>query len=121
MSAKILYIEDNPYHVFLIRRIIEKLGYTLIDASNGVRGMDLARQETPELILFEVNLPDGDGVELVSRLKQDTQTRDIPIIALTANVEYGVKEKIMDAGCLAYLVKPISRAMLSKQIKTYLT
>lgn len=105
----ILYIEDNPHNMRLVRKMLKSGGYTMIEAMDGMSGLEIAKQEEPDLILMDINLPDIDGMEATSRLKADSQTAHIPIIALTANAMHGDRERFLEAGCDGYLAKPISK------------
>jgi len=120
MSARILYIEDNRQNMRLVRKMLASQGYEVLEASEGMIGIEVAIAELPDLILVDINLPDIDGMEVTERLKADDGTRNIPIIALTANAMYGDKEKFLDAGCDGYLAKPISRSELVKTVKEFL-
>ncbi|MFW5748323.1 MAG: response regulator [Chloroflexota bacterium] len=116
---KILYIEDNPQNMRLVRKILKHAGYTVLEAENGTDGMQVAYDQHPDLILMDVNLPDIDGLEITARLKSDDTTAAIPIIALTANAMVGDREKALEAGCNGYLPKPISRQDLLETVASF--
>ncbi len=120
MGAKILYIEDNEANRMLVRRILFVEDYDVVEAADGPTGIDLAREHLPDLILMDMNLPDVDGYELTRRIRNIPELQHIPIIAMTANVMHGDREKTLEAGCDGYIPKPIDVDALPEQIKTYL-
>ncbi|MDX1430490.1 MAG: response regulator, partial [Rhodothermales bacterium] len=97
--AKILLVEDNDMNRDMLSRRLMKRGYEIVCAIDGRQGMDLARAESPNLILMDMSLPVVDGWEAASQLKSASDTRDIPIIALTAHAMAGDREKAVQAGC----------------------
>lgn len=120
MSGRILYIEDNFDNRILIKRVLEAEGYTVIEAEDGTAGIDAAKSATPDLILMDINLPDLDGYECTARLRKMEGFAKIPILALTANVLEGDKQKAITAGCDGYIPKPIDVDDLPKQIASHL-
>lgn len=105
--AKILYVEDNEDNVYMLSRRLRRNGHEVIVAADGEQGLAMARAEAPALILMDLRLPAMDGWEATRRLKATPETRDIPIIALSAHVMVGDKEKALAAGCDDYETKPI--------------
>ncbi len=105
--AKILYVEDNEDNVYMLSRRLRRNGHEVIVAADGEQGLAMARAEAPALILMDLRLPVMDGWEATRRLKATPETRDIPIIALSAHVMAGDKEKALAAGCDDYETKPI--------------
>ncbi len=105
--AKILYVEDNEDNVYMLTRRLRRNGHEVIVAADGEQGLAMARAEAPALILMDLRLPVMDGWEATRRLKATPETRDIPIIALSAHVMAGDKEKALAAGCDDYETKPI--------------
>jgi two-component system cell cycle response regulator DivK len=120
MSKRILYIEDNPDNRLLIRRVLQVEGYEVIEAVDGQSGMQQAADGKPDLILMDINLPEIDGYEVTARLKQLPGLSRIPIIAVTANVMKGDREKTLAAGCDGYIQKPIDIDLLPGQIERFL-
>lgn len=120
MSATILYIEDNCDNRLLVRRVLEAEGYTVIEAEDGLAGMDFVQSETPDLVLMDINLPELDGYEVTKRLKQSPSMAEVPVIAMTANVMRGDREKTIAAGCDGYIPKPIDIDSLPNQIAKFL-
>ena len=120
MTARILCVEDNPQNMRLVRKILQHQGFEVIEAVDGLTGVDLAHKEKPDLILMDINLPDIDGLEATSRIKANPDLQAIPVVALTANAMYGDEERALSAGCDGYISKPVSRAKLVEQVKQYL-
>lgn len=117
---RILYIEDNPDNRMLVKRVLEAEGYSLIEAANAHDGMLQALTQPPDLILMDINLPEVDGYTTTSRLKATPGLEKVKIIALTANVMKGDREKTLAAGCDGYIQKPIDVDQLPRQIARYL-
>ncbi len=120
MSKKILYIEDNPQNMRLVRKMLMVGGYDMVEATDGVSGVDLALKNDPDLILMDINLPDIDGMEATRRLKAMPDTAHIPVIALTANAMHGDRERYEKAGCDGYLAKPVTRHELLNTIARFI-
>jgi two-component system, cell cycle response regulator DivK len=120
MSARILCVEDNPQNMRLVRKILKHQGFEVIEAVDGLTGVDLAHKEKPDLILMDINLPDIDGLEATSRIKANPDLQAIPVVALTANAMYGDEERVLAAGCDGYISKPVSRAKLIGTVKKFL-
>lgn len=120
MQAKILYIEDNPQNMRLVRKMLSVSGYQMLEAPDGKSGLSLAESEHPDLILMDINLPDIDGIEATKYLKTCDELSKIPVIALTANVMHGDKERFTAAGCDGYLGKPVTRTELLNVINHFL-
>jgi len=119
-GERILYIEDNAENRTLVRRVLMSEGYTLIEAADGAAGLRAAEAQRPNLILVDINLPDIDGYEVTSRIKTTPRLSHIPIIAMTANVMQGDREKSLAAGCDGYIQKPIDVDLLPEQIVKFL-
>lgn len=107
ISPLILHVEDNHENRLLIRRLLQVGGYRLTEAGNAKQAQAALVQEKPDLILMDINMPDMDGYSLTNQLKAIPEYRDIPIIAVTANVMKGDREKTLKAGCDGYIEKPI--------------
>ena len=105
--AKILIVEDNPANMKLAVFLLQSAGHTVLSATDAEAGLTLARDELPDLILMDIQLPGIDGLEAIVLLKQDEATRAIPVIALTALAMKGDEERIRAAGCDGYIAKPI--------------
>ena len=105
--STILLVEDNAANMKLARFVLEQAGYTVISATDAEVGVTLAREHHPDLILMDIQLPGMDGLAATELLKQDEATRAIPVIALTALAMKGDEARIRDAGCDAYIAKPM--------------
>jgi two-component system cell cycle response regulator DivK len=119
-KPRILYIEDNAGNRTLIRRILEPEGYIVVEAPDGKTGLELAIAQPPNLILMDINLPEVDGYTMTSRIKATPGLENIKIVAVTANVMKGDREKTLAAGCDGYLQKPIDVDLLPEQIARFL-
>jgi two-component system cell cycle response regulator DivK len=120
MKPKILVIEDNEQNLYLISFILEKNGYQAIPARDGREGIDLARQVKPALIILDIQLPVMDGYEVARQLSGNTETQDIPIVAVTSHAMVGDREKTIAAGCTGYIEKPIDPGTFIGEIEQYL-
>ena len=105
--AKVLIVEDNPANMTLAVFLLESAGHTVLSATDAEAGLTLARDEQPDLILMDIQLPGMDGLEATALLKRDDATRAIPVIALTALAMKGDEERIRAAGCDGYIAKPL--------------
>ena len=106
--TKVLYVEDNDNNVFMLKMRLELLGdFEVLTAEDGEKGCAMALIERPDIILMDLEMPVVDGWEATRRLKGDPQTRDIPIIALSAHALAGEREKAIAAGCEEFDTKPI--------------
>lgn len=121
MPRQILYIEDNSDNRTLVRRVLQSEGYIIREAPDGASGIKMAAEQLPDLVLMDINLPEIDGYEVTARLKQLPGMQAVPVIAVTANVMKGDREKTIAAGCDGYIQKPIDIDTLSSQIEHFLT
>lgn len=119
-NVLILYVEDNPENRLLIRRILTVEGYTVVEAENAATALNFIEEQTPDLILMDINMPDMDGYTLTAKMKTYPKLFDVPIIALTANVMKGDRERTLAAGCDGYIQKPVDVDTLPEQISQYL-
>jgi two-component system cell cycle response regulator DivK len=120
MNTRILYIEDNPQNMRLVRKMLSVGGYEMIEALDGLTGLEQAEKERPDLIFVDINLPDIDGMEVTARLKAHDELQHIPVVALTANAMFGDKERFLAAGCDGYLAKPVSKKELLGVVEQFL-
>ncbi len=120
MAYRILYVEDNFQNKRLVRKMLAARGYEVIEAEDGLTGVEMALHEQPDLILMDISLPGIDGVEATQRIKSFEATQHIPVIALTANAMRGDRERFLAAGCDDYLSKPISMSELLDMLRKYL-
>jgi len=114
--AKILLVEDNELNRDMLTRRLERRGFQVVSAVDGRAGVALGEQEAPDLILMDMSLPDLDGWEATRLLKSSSQTRSIPIIALTAHAMAGDRERAIEAGCDDYDTKPVELGRLLEKI-----
>ncbi len=117
----ILYVEDNTENRLLVRRILQAEGFMIVEAANASQAYDRIREGIPDLILMDINLPEIDGYTLTARLKTLPELNHVPIIALTANVMRGDRERTLEAGCDGYIQKPIDVDTLPILINRYLS
>ncbi len=120
IKRRILYIEDNPENRLLVQRILVAEGVELLTADSGAAGIALADKERPDLILVDINMPELDGYSVTARLKNVPHLARVPVIALTANVMKGDKEKTLAAGCDGYIQKPIDVDQFPKQLARFI-
>ena len=104
---KILLIEDNELNLDMLTRRLERKGFTVISAVDGLSGIEKANKEKPKLIIIDLSLPILDGWDAAKKLKADNATKSIPIIALTAHAMKGDRQKALNAGCDEYDTKPV--------------
>ncbi len=116
----ILYVEDNPDNRLLVRRVLAAEGYTVVEAESAQKALAYLERATPDLILMDINMPEVDGYTLTKQLKARPELRQVPIIAVTANVMKGDMEKSLQAGCDGYLPKPLDIDALPAQIARFL-
>jgi len=102
----LLIVEDNPAHMKLAALLLARAGYEVLSARDAATGLRLARERRPDLVLMDIQLPDLDGIEATRRLKADTATRDIPVIAVTAYLAQHSEQELLAAGCAAIIAKP---------------
>jgi two-component system, cell cycle response regulator DivK len=119
-NLRILYIEDNPDNRLLVQRVLMAEGYQVVVASNARDGLKLAETERPNLVLVDINMPDIDGYTVTGELRKMPHLARIPIIALTANVMKGDREKTLSAGCDGYIQKPIDIYVFPKQLARFI-
>lgn len=117
---RILLVEDDELNRDMLSRRLVRRGYEVISAVDGLQGLALARSQAPELILMDMSLPEVDGWEATRRLKADSATACIPVIALTAHAMSGDRDDALRAGCDDYDIKPIELPRLLEKIQTLL-
>ncbi len=117
---RILYIEDNYENKLLVRRILESEGFEVIEAEDGLSGIETARRENPDLILMDINIPGIDGYEAATKIKGVSEHADTPIIAITASALHGDKERSIAAGCDGFIQKPINVERFPEQIREFI-
>ena len=116
-NLTILVVEDNDDSRYLMRLELERLGYFVIEAENGVKAVEIALREHPDIILMDLTLPEMDGLEATARIRADGDMSEVPIIAVTAHQESDFREEAKASGFNAYVTKPIDGGWLSELIK----
>jgi len=117
---KILYVEDNEDNVYMLNRRLSKLRCEVLIAGNGADGVTMAQVHMPDIILMDLSLPVMDGWEATRQLKASERTRNIPVIALTANAMEGDRHRALEAGCDDFDTKPIDFPRLLEKIRAHL-
>lgn len=118
--TKILLVEDNEMNWDFLSRRLEREGFEVVIAFNGVQGVEMAQSEKPDLILMDMSLPLKDGWQATREIKADPDMQSIPIIALTAHAMEGDRDKAMEAGCDEYETKPVKFPRLLEKMQTLL-
>jgi len=121
MKKRILIVEDNPENMRLMEMTLRAKGYTLLKATDGEKALDMAMRERPDLIIMDIRLPKMSGLEVTRKLRETPAFSHTPIIGVTAYAMKGDKERIIEAGCDAYLSKPINTRELPKVIAEMLS
>ena len=119
VAKVVLIVDDEPKNLKLFRDLLQVAGYTVIEATDGKQGVELARTRKPNLILMDIQMPVMDGLEATRILKADATTRDIPIVALTSYAMSGDEQRMLQAGCDGYIAKPIDIHSFLKKVGEY--
>jgi CheY-like chemotaxis protein len=119
-KQKILVVEDDPLNMELVTDLLEVAGYMVLQAGTADEGIIMARGADPVLILMDIRLPGIDGLVATGILKEDSVTRHIPIIALTASVMLGDESRALAAGCAGYIRKPIDTRTFSSTVAAFI-
>lgn len=120
MSARILLIEDNAQNRYLARFLLSQRGHEIIEADTGPRGLQLAAELRPDLILLDIQLPGMDGHAVARALKRDAALRAIPIVAVTSYAMVGDREKCIEAGAEGYIEKPIHPESFVAEVERFI-
>jgi two-component system cell cycle response regulator DivK len=115
----ILLIEDNPLNLKLVRELLEAVGYVTVCATTAREALAVASESVPRLVLLDMQLPDGDGFEVLAQLRTDARTATVPVLALTASAMHEERERILNDGFNGYLAKPIDIWRLLEQVRKY--
>ena len=116
----VLYVEDNEYNRKIVRQLLSRTGYRLVEASDGEGALDLVREHRPDLVLMDVQLPRMSGLDATRALRADPTTADLPVIVVTSFALSGDDQRAMAAGASAYLAKPYSPRDLLALIRKFL-
>lgn len=117
---RILVVDDNETNLYLIRFILEKGGHEVIEARNGLEGVELALQKHPDLVIMDIQLPGIDGHEATRRIRKEEADENLPIIALTSFAMPVDKELALAAGCDSYITKPIDVKSFIEEVNRFL-
>jgi two-component system cell cycle response regulator DivK len=119
---RVLYIEDNADNRMLVRRILmaSDFDFEVTEAENAIRGIQLAEQNPPDLILMDLSMPEMDGLTATKRIRDIRALDNVPIVALTANAMQGDREKTLNAGCDGYISKPIDVDRFPNEVMSFI-
>lgn len=120
MAKWVLIVEDNDLNMKLFGDLLEAHGYETLKTKNGLDALTIARDERPDLILMDIQLPEVSGLEVTKWIKEDDNLRSIPVVAVTAFAMKGDEEKIREGGCEAYISKPISVTQFLETVQRFL-
>ncbi|CTQ54103.1 Polar-differentiation response regulator DivK [Roseibium album] len=120
MAKTVLIVEDNELNMKLFHDLLEAHGYNTLQTRTGIEALQLARENRPDLILMDIQLPEVSGLEVTKWIKEDENIAAIPVIAVTAFAMKGDEERIRQGGCEAYISKPISVAKFLETVRTFL-
>jgi len=120
MTKKVLIVEDNELNMKLFHDLLEAQGYETLQTREGLQALSIARDNRPDLILMDIQLPEISGLEVTKWLKEDEDLAHIPVVAVTAFAMKGDEERIREGGCEAYISKPISVTKFIETIKSFL-
>jgi two-component system cell cycle response regulator DivK len=120
-KGTILYVEDNPDNRLLVKRVLLAEDYSLLEAIDAMDALSVLKTARPDLILMDINMPDMDGYTLTAKIKSLPGFERVPILALTANVMRGDREKTLEAGCDGYIQKPLDIDQLTREIEKFMS
>ena len=120
MKKRILVVEDNKYNLYLATFLLEKSGYEVITAVNGIEAIEIAKTQHPDLILMDIQLPEMDGYEAIRRMKGIPGIIHIPVVAVTSYAMVGDREKALGMGCAGYIEKPLNPETFVPEIEKYI-
>jgi two-component system cell cycle response regulator DivK len=120
MTKKILIVEDNELNMKLFNDLLQAHGYETLQSKDGKEALKLTRDNMPDLILMDIQLPEISGLEITRMLKEDEGLKHIPVIAVTAFAMKGDEEKIREGGCEGYIAKPISVGNFLETVASFL-
>jgi len=119
-TKTVLVVEDNELNMKLFHDLLEAHGYGILQTKDGMEALQIARDQKPDLILMDIQLPEVSGLEVTKWIKEDDNLKSIPVIAVTAFAMKGDEEKIREGGCEAYIAKPISVANFLQTVQKFL-
>lgn len=116
----VFHVEDNADNRLLVRRLLSAYGYQVVEADSAAKARELLKTCQPDLILMDINMPDIDGYTLTNELKMMPNLMSVPIVAITANVMKGDRERTLSAGCDGYIEKPIDVDRFIEQVERFI-
>jgi two-component system, cell cycle response regulator DivK len=119
-AKTVMIVEDNELNMRLFRDLLTAFGYRTVETRDGLQALDLAREQKPDLVLMDIQLPEVSGLDVTRWMKADDELAHIPIIAVTAFAMRGDEERIREGGCEAYLSKPISVASFIGAVRRFI-
>jgi two-component system cell cycle response regulator DivK len=119
MAKTVLIVEDNELNMKLFHDLLDANGFNTLQTRDGMEALDIAREQRPDLILMDIQLPEVSGLEVTKWLKEDDELRSIPVVAVTAFAMKGDEEKIREGGCEAYIAKPISVTQFLETVRRF--
>ncbi|MBN1317987.1 MAG: response regulator [Anaerolineales bacterium] len=120
MKPRILVIEDNVQNMYLVTFILQKHGYTVLQAWDGREGIRKAMEENPALILLDIQLPIMNGYQVAKELRSNPALVDIPIVAVTSYAMVGDRERVLESGCTGYIEKPINPETFMNEVESHI-
>ena len=120
MAKTVLIVEDNDLNMKLFHDLLDAHGYQTLQTKDGMEALAIARENRPDLILMDIQLPEVSGLEVTKWIKEDDSLKSIPVVAVTAFAMKGDEEKIREGGCEAYIAKPISVQQFLETVKRFL-
>jgi len=120
MKSKVLIIEDNEQNMYMLTYLLESENYEVVQAYNGITGIEATSRTKPDIILLDIQLPEMDGYTVAKNIKSNESLKDIPIIAVTSYAMPGDKEKAIESGAIGYIEKPINPDTFIQQMKSFL-
>jgi two-component system cell cycle response regulator DivK len=120
MKSKVLVIEDNLQNMYMITFLLNSYGYEVLQSFSGIEGIEKAKEEKPDIILLDIQLPKMDGYAIARELRITEELKDTPIIAVTSYAMPGDKEKAIDAGATGYIEKPINPDTFIPEMEAFL-
>ena len=119
-NEKILVIEDNQMNMMLVRDLLQLEGYTVLEAMDAEKGLQMARKNLPDLILMDIQLPGMDGLEATRIICQDPVLKTVPVVALTSYAVKGDEQMAREAGCIGYIAKPVDTRSFNNTVSGFL-
>jgi two-component system, cell cycle response regulator DivK len=120
MKPKVLIIEDNEQNMYMLTYLLENSSYEVVQAFSGIVGIKKAKEDKPDIILLDIQLPEMNGYEISRELKRNKESKNIPIIVVTSYAMVGDKEKALEAGAVGYIEKPIDPEIFVSQMESFL-